>query len=668
MSTPRPRRLIWVRGQAEAGERWAREFLANRQPSRVAWIGIDHPPGQGRAYLGQTLEAAVIDTHAGLDPDDWGALSGAVQGGGALIILSPPANEWAERLEPAPQPWLSHGLTAADLRHGFVRRLIRHLSEDALVECLDLPTSPRRQPVIEPLNPDSITGLSEATANAQQQRVIEALEHLAHQPTPQVVLITAERGRGKSAALGMAMRALQGHTLRLTGPSRAAVATACQYAGDAAPAFLAPEHVRPEPTPLIVDEAAALPLGTLERWLSDNPRCALSATVHGYEGSGRGLLLRLVKSLEQRGVNLLPLQLEQPLRFPPSDPLEEWIARWLLLRPTPPSPNPAKAKAALRIERESPERLSDDESPLKKVYGLLFSAHYQTRPRDLRQLLDDPEIVIECAWRDQQLVGVLLARREGGFSRALCHAVYHGTRRPSGHLIAQSLTFHAGIADAAASRGLRIQRLAVRAEDQRQGVGQALVERARTLAMNEGLDWLGTSFGGRTDLVDFWQQTGLDCVRIGNRLEPRSGAHALIFLQGLSATGHALYHSARERFAIHYPDQRRHTLAELPDDLAARLKCPTLEHSMPRIDAADLQAFAYGHRALWDSHGALMRWFEQRGSTITLSAQQRALLRAAIDDPLNSAAITQAAGASGQREALAELRRATRQGLNQTHE
>jgi len=89
---------------------------------------------------------------------------------------------------------------------------------------------------------------------------------------------------------------------------------------------------------------------------------------------------------------------------------------------------------------------------------------------------------------------------------------------------------------------------------------------------------------------------------------------------------------------------------------------------MPRIDAADLQAFAYGHRALWDSHGALMRWFEQRGSTITLSAQQRALLRAAIDDPLNSAAITQAAGASGQREALAELRRATREGLNRTHE
>ncbi len=668
MNTPRSRRLIWVRGDPQASERWAAATLANLNPTRVVWLGTTHPVGSGRQHLGQTLEAAVINCHSGLDPDDWGALSGTIQAGGALIVLSPPASTWAKRTEPAPGPWLSHGLRADDLRRGFVERLIRYLSEDPLVEGIDVNAQATDSIDLPAILPDPTIAVDQAKANTEQQRVIDGMTALANQTDPGVVLVTADRGRGKSAALGMAIRALSNQPLRLTGPSRAAVATTYTYAGPSAPAFLAPELITPANTPLFVDEAAALPLGTIRRWLDDNPRCVLAGTVHGYEGSGRGLILRLIEEIKQSTTALTHFQLHTPLRFAPDDPLETWINRLLLLKSSPPTTLPAVSPTSIRIHREDPVALARDDERLAAVFGLLVDAHYQTRPRDLRQLLDDPDMTLWCAWHEQHLVGVLVARSEGGFTPRLSQAVYDGRRRPSGHLIAQSLSFHVGISHAAEQRGLRIQRLAVNPEHRRQGVGQALVDRARAAAVSEHKDWLGTSFGGSAALVNFWQHSGLNCVRVGNRLDPRSAAHALIFLQGLSRAGQTLCQHAQQRFAVHYPNQRQHVLRDLPDDLAARLKCPTLTESIAEIDKADLQAFAHGNRSLCDSHGALTRWYQRASSGLTLSTTQRAVLEVAIADPLDRAAITQAAEVRGQRQALEYLRRTTCNGLKQSNE
>jgi len=497
--------------------------------------------------------------------------------------------------------------------------------------------------------------IAQLTTTQDQQAAIAAITTLAQAPTPEALLITADRGRGKSAALGLAARALSNLPLRLTGPSRAAVERVIAHAGPAAPEFIAPEQVMPEPGLLMIDEAAALPLGLLAQRVRDNPRCVLTGTVHGYEGSGHGLTLRLAQKLEETGCRLQRMHLTEPIRWPLNDPLEALTDRVLLLSAAPQPISAPMPSAGVVIESITAETLARAETDLHDAFGLLVAGHYQTRPRDCRQLLDDPAMRIVVARADRQIIGIAAARPEGGLDAELTAAIYRGTRRPAGHLIAQSLTFHAGLPHAAMLPGLRIQRIAVHPDWQRRGVGQALVDRLATAAGEAGGHWLGASFAASPALIDFWRSSRLEVARVGNRRDPRSASHAVIMLRGLSAAGAHLLTQARQRVAVHLPDQCRHALADLPSPLIERLFTDLPAHPPTQsIDQADLSAFAYHHRSLLDSYGALARRAQDADNG--RSPSDDALLATAIRAPQDSAALASAAGMTGRREALARLR------------
>ena len=664
MTPPAERRLLWITGAAVACRARATTLLAATPAMAIGWIGDRAsslpgsqamPPGQGRRLLGQTLAAGVVDAHAGLDPDDLGALAGTIAGGGALLLLTPPPETWPMQPDPGIDALLSHGLTRHDFKDHFRARLQRLLTTTASVEHGTADNPPWNGPLQPPVMP-AADGSATATPNAEQKKVIAAIQALARSPRPAPLLVTADRGRGKSAALGMAMAALKGQALRLTAPSRRAAATALAHAGAAAAPFLPPESVAASDDLLLIDEAAALPLGLVVRLVRDNPRCVLTGTVHGYEGSGHGLTLRLAQALRADGRPLHRLRLTRPVRWSSHDPLESFIDRLLLLRAEPVTTLAPDAPPC-RIQREPPARLARHETDLEATFGLLVGGHYQTRPRDLRQLLDDPAMHIWTAREADRVIGVLAAREEGGLKPALSKAIHRGRRRPAGHLIAQSLTFHAGIAQAATYRGLRIQRLAVHPARRRRGIGQRLVAAARAHAWHAGLDWLGTSFAGTPALLDFWHRCQLQVVRAGNRLDPRSAGHAVIMLEALNPSGEHLLAEARTRLAVHLPDQLTQALRDTSSALQQRLV-----HALPvpdaasvaAIDRADLHAFAYGHRALLDSHGALAR------SAAALdngrSTRERALLKRAIQHPMDSAGLVAAAGVDGRRAALEMLR------------
>lgn len=661
MSTSSTRRLIWIYGRHTHCQRAARNLLRDCKTSSIAWLDV--PGAHARRQLGQTRQAGVIDAHQGLDPDEFGAVSGAIIGGGALIMMTPAPANWLSITDSYPPPWLSDGLVSTDLNTGFIKRLIRHLQTAPFVEVMNADQPFERTPIAA-IKPDPQPQPDKAIPNAEQQVVIDAITQLPKRRAPSVIFISADRGRGKSAALGMAIKTLKNDSIRVSGPSRAALASVAAHAGAAMPEFLPPEHIQPHHSLLMIDEAAALPLGVIHQCLNGNPHCVLTGTVHGYEGSGRGLTLRLAKALEQQGVDLIRLSLHQPLRFPAHDPLEQFTDQLLLLRAEPPAINPQFRSGPIRIQIEAAASLANHEQRLEPVFAHLVAAHYQTRPRDLRQLLDDPEIIIHSAWVDDQVVGVSISRPEGGFSATLTEQIYRGERRPAGHLIAQSLTFHAGISQAAMQKGLRIQRIAVHPDQRRCGIGLALIAAARELAVSKKLDWLGTSFGASAELLDFWQQTGLKCVRVGNRLDPRSGSHAVIMLEGLSQAGRALFTDARHRLAVHLPDQAEHSLARWPQEQIRHLMQDLPSPQPADIDRLDLHTFATGQRRLLDSHGALKRWLAQSGAVSRLSSRQQQLLRTAVANPLDTASITTAAGTAGWREALAELRKSIQQGLS----
>ncbi|SUB15592.1 tRNA(Met) cytidine acetyltransferase TmcA [Pantoea agglomerans] len=162
----------------------------------------------------------------------------------------------------------------------------------------------------------------------------------------------------------------------------------------------------------------------------------------------------------------------------------------------PSRPHPISPVTPHRVERH-------DFSALEAAYRLLTSAHYRTSPLDLRRLLDAPGMQLWRAGDASALQGALWLVEEGGLEPALAQAVWAGTRRPRGNLVAQSLAAHAGLAEAATLRSLRISRIAVAAERRRLGTGQQLVAAAASAAV--GYDYLSVSFGYTESLWAFWR-------------------------------------------------------------------------------------------------------------------------------------------------------------------
>lgn len=553
------RRLIWITGESHHCQQAALRLLRDIPPEKIGWVGATPPAGamptkpvgKGKALLGLTLSAGVLDAHSGLDPDDLGALAGTIQGAGHFLLLTPAVEEWAEKPDPAMLPLLSYGRSLDECHGHFIQRLCQSLKASEAVVRITASSVPD--------TPLPSTGTVESIADIlptdDQARVITSITRAARRNDSWRLLVTADRGRGKSAALGMAIKALAAEPVRVTSVSRAAADSVFAHAAPAKPIFLAPERVTAEASLLMIDEAAALPLGQLEAMIEQNPRCILTSTVHGYEGSGQGLILRLARRLGQASGHFQQLSLEQPVRWAADDPLEALVNEILLLNAEPPTVTQAP-ESVPRVEAISADGLAQQTSMLREIFALLITGHYRTRPRDLRQLLDDPEMQLwRVAEAAGQSTGILAARREGGLDPDITQAIYSGQRRPPGHLIAQSMTFHAGIEAAAQLRGLRIQRIAIHPARRRLGYGAQLVATAVEAARQQQMDWIGTSFGYAPELLDFWLACGFAPARYGHRRDPRSGAQAVIMLKPLSADGEKLLAMAQARLSEHSSNQ-----------------------------------------------------------------------------------------------------------------
>jgi len=156
---------------------------------------------------------------------------------------------------------------------------------------------------------------------------------------------------------------------------------------------------------LVIDEAAAIPLPVV-RALMGPYLVFLSSTVSGYEGTGRSLSLKLIADLRQESQKndgkgkasqrkLVELTLEESIRYKSGDPVEAWLNSLLCLEPSLPKlpkvlPRPEECQLWY-VDRDvlfSGNGVT--ESCLSDIQSLLVSAHYRNSPDDLQQLSDAP--------------------------------------------------------------------------------------------------------------------------------------------------------------------------------------------------------------------------------------------------------------------------------------
>lgn len=160
---------------------------------------------------------------------------------------------------------------------------------------------------------------------------------------------------------------------------------------------------------VVVDEAAAIPLPQLQELLRGQHFTLMSSTVAGYEGTGRSLSLKLLKELrrqstrvEQAGEQanevreLHEVTLSRSIRYGDGDPVEEWLYKLLCLNATemvPPVTSYPAPQACTLYYVDKCVLLSGNkgsEQFLHRVQSLLVSSHYRNSPDDLHALADAP--------------------------------------------------------------------------------------------------------------------------------------------------------------------------------------------------------------------------------------------------------------------------------------
>lgn len=296
--------------------------------------------------------------------------------------------------------------------------------------------------------------LSRARTACQGNALLRFLDVITERQSNVTCSLTAGRGRGKSAAVGLALAgaiAFNYTNIFVTSPSPENLKTLFEFIVKGFDAIDYQEHTdyeliqsaNPEfknclvrinvfrehkqciqyisPTDvqklgqcelIVIDEAAAIPLPLVKELISGPYISFLSSTINGYEGTGRSLSLKLLQQLRQqsaggeakegktsssKGRVLHEMQMEESIRYKPGDKIEKWLNRLLCLDATNcqlklecGTPPPAACELYV-VNRDTLFSFHDaSESFLQQVMAIFVSAHYKNSPNDLQMLSDAP--------------------------------------------------------------------------------------------------------------------------------------------------------------------------------------------------------------------------------------------------------------------------------------
>ncbi|RKZ94748.1 MAG: tRNA cytosine(34) acetyltransferase TmcA [Gammaproteobacteria bacterium] len=620
------------------------------------------PPKKAQNQLGKEFDLVIFDATDLIAPDSLGAIIGTITAGGTLILLLSESEN--------PSLWMQRFFK-------IFTKFCHHYDSFKIVH--------QGQSLPEIFSPISRSSTDSLYLTDNQQQAVAAILNVVHGHRRRPLVLSSDRGRGKSAALGLAAAQLltEGkQTILLTAPSLAVTETVFEHAsrllpqatlsralisiGDAEIRFIAPDILvesEQKADLLMIDEAAAIPASMLEKLLQKYSRIVFATTLHGYEGTGQGFTVRFQQLLDRHTPNWHSYQMETPIRWIENDQLEAFSFQALLLDAVPAEDELISDAQvdSVNFELIDRQQLVNDEQSLRELFGLMVLAHYRTRPSDLQMMLDREDINVYAMRYQGHIIASAWLVKEGGLGDDLANAIYAGERRLKGHLLPQSLLAHAGIANAGSISYQRIIRIAVHPAVQQRGLGKAMLKQIVSLQSKSDTDLIGTSFGANKDLLAFWNQSGFTPVRLGIHQDNVSGNHAVMLLRQTSSAGQKVLNDASLRLQQQWPHLLHTSFEDIDPELVITLSqlIPQQQLQLSHWNQQDIQAFCYAQRGYEFSHVALWHLITVKisGSTyLELTSEQQNLCVMVVLQQREWSDIAKRLKYTGKAEIIAALR------------
>ncbi|MBU3003313.1 tRNA(Met) cytidine acetyltransferase TmcA [Paraglaciecola arctica] len=549
------RQLLVITGQEQWTVDTANSLVDRNNIKDILWVGDTESENDCisiknyRSKLGHEYQWVILNCFSGFRANTAMALSGTIKANGLMIILCPELCQWPSYADPELINRISFGFNQKYTHSYFIQHLISSLKEDKTVALLSKVGFSGSVSYVPNNTWDNLFN--------EQQLAVESIRKVALGHRNRPLVLTADRGRGKSSALGIAAADLirsSAKTICITAP----------HINNIEQVFFHIKRLLPEVTEssnsvsylsgsltfkpidvileenshidlLLVDEASAMPIHLLCKLAKKFSRIVFSSTIHGYEGSGRGFEMRFLKQLSQLKPDYKRVEISQPIRWYKGDTLEQFWFNTLF--------HNTKHEAKIHDETNQPiicrgiskQELIDDKDLLADLFRLLINAHYQTSQDDLQRMLDAPELQCFILTKGVTLLGVVQIIEEGGrFFGELADNIANCSRRVKGHLVAQSITSSYNMASFVLARQWRISRIAIEPEYQRKGYGKKLINFVEQQAIQHNIEFLTTSFGCNSDILRFWHSSEFVLTKLSSKPEISSGEHSGICIKALA--------------------------------------------------------------------------------------------------------------------------------------
>ena len=638
-----------------------------------------------KKIIGTDIDFMIIDSWSGLSPNLLGLASGTLKGGALLIVLLPGIESLENFKDPNLMDFKSKRPYQYEMNNNFLKRLkskIHFFSKNKkeillLKQKEDVNVRDILNQYAYFYNANKHYEDIEFIPNSEQSKVVEAIIDL-NKVNKGIVCIDADRGRGKTVSLALGALEIINETevnIIITAPEKANIKNFFDVLGfDAQKIQFYPidkvttlytenEYLYLKNTILIIDEAASFPISILQKITKIFNKIIFSTTVEGYEGSGRGFIINFKKRLADVGPFYKSITLNTPVRWADHDPMEFFFKDLLLMN-----------NECIKIKEHSISNINHlkirliqqsdlllNELLLNKIYSLLVSSHYQTRPDDLRMILDAPYLRLWIATlgegSDEIIIGVLLASEEGGFDSLNDHlyieSIIKNKRRQRGNLLSQLMTNVSGNGAWSKISSLRVMRISVDERFRKKGVGTNLLQHLEKYTIKMKSSYISVSFGFSSDVYNFWIKQKFKLINIGMHIDKSSGSRNIMFAKSLNKISEKIIYDQYSRLMRNLIYYKRNYFLEFTHDEWSKIYFYSNENSTNRNDdLAIINRFINNELTFENAFPSICRFYESIQANEPKLIDNLTVVKSAIESAPRWAIISSVNQLSGRKSVI----------------